>query len=170
MNIQNFLCRVGAVAALVGMPLAAHADSVNYGNAGAWSLYRNAEGGRVESCHAILEIGAGKALIFDHNPEQTSIGFKGPRSSDGMESQVEVWFDNNRGESQILEMPLEGDWRVYRSSNSEPDGILDSFANRKKINFAFMVPNFGEQTVSFTLQDTNPMTKRTFDCVQNPRG
>lgn len=157
-----------ATAILLAAPLSATADTASYGTAGAWTLYRTVEGGRVEACHATMSTGPGMSLIFDYNVNQTSIGFMTPNSADGWETtQIEVWFDNKRAESQVLEMPVEGEWRVYRSPNSEPDGILDLFANASSISFTYMVPNSGEQTATFSLKNTNAMTKKTYSCVQD---
>lgn len=149
-------------------PMQAHAQTTEYGKAGPWSLLRTVEAGQVVACHATMFTGSELGMIFDYNLDQTSIGFMGPGSGvAGGYTQVEIWFDNNHGEAMMIEAPHEGDWRVYRTSNSEPDGLLDSLANRSSVSFRYLVPGYGEQVVRFPLNGSNAMTKQTYACVQN---
>jgi hypothetical protein len=98
--------------ALLLTPLPMQAQTTAYGTSGPWTLYRSVEGGRVASCHATMPGRDGTALIFDHNSDQTSIGFEGPRGgASGTAVEVEVWFDHDRTGSQVIAMPHEGTWR-----------------------------------------------------------
>ncbi|ODN72102.1 hypothetical protein A6302_00506 [Methylobrevis pamukkalensis] len=167
MGCFKLLRGLGLLAFVVAMPLSAQAQTAEYDRAGPWKLFRTVEGGKVEACHAEMFTGTEQGLIFDHNPNYTSIGFMGIGSAvDGADSKVEIWFDEDRLAAEIIEMPLEGMWRVYRSSNDMPDGLHDLFANRSRVSFRYQVPGDGNETMSFPLKGTNAMMERTFACVQ----
>lgn len=149
-------------------PTFAQAEGSKYGTAGPWSLYRDTYDGKVEECYATMSGGRDTGMIFSTQLSSTAFGFKSAHSNDdGTSDQVEVWFDDNKAESQFLEMPFSGEWRIYSSPNDEPDGLLDLFANAGKISFALGLPGGGVETTTFPLKASNEMTKRTFDCFQS---
>ncbi len=157
-----------AVLVLSILPTFAQAEGSKYGTAGPWSLYRDTYDGKVEECYATMSSGRDTGMIFSTQLNYTAFGFKSAHSNDdGTSDQVEVWFDSNKAESQFLEMPFSGEWRIYNSPNDEPDGLLDLLANAGKISFALKLPGGGVETSTFALKASNEMTKRTFDCFQN---
>ncbi|MGQ7793851.1 hypothetical protein ACUN0C_15700 [Faunimonas sp. B44] len=169
MRLQTMVRQLGAVVLILALPGLLHAGSQEYGKAGPWTIHRHVDGGEV-ACWATLNTDPNTSLIFDYTMEVTSLGFSAPRiGAIGLGYEVEVWFDNNRADSQVLTMPLEGEMLVYRSPNNEPDGIFDSFANRSKISFNFLAQGWGELTTTFSLRGSNQMVDRTIACVQDAR-
>lgn len=165
-----FAAPFAAALALALMPVSALADSVQYDTAGNWALFRNSEGGQVYGCHATVSAGGGAALLFEHNANYTVIGFKTARSNaPNGNTQVQVVFNGDPGTAQLLEMPHGPEWRGYQSSNSEPDGVLDLFANASSVSFIYDVPGQGLETATFSLNGSNAATKSIYDCAQNPQ-
>lgn len=151
---------------MISPPVAA--QSVDYGSAGPWTLTRNFYDGKVETCHATQRLSGDTALMFDYNIDMTSIAFQAPGVTTVWQtSTVTVWFDGNMADAMTLEMPVDRDWRVYRTYNNEPDGLLDLFANRNAISIAYSIQDKAENVVTFSLRGSNSMTKQTYDCVQN---
>lgn len=165
-----FVSALAAACALALVPLAAQADSVQYGTSGDWALFRNSDGGQVYSCHATVSAGGGAALLFEHSAAYTVIGFKTARSNaQNGNTQVQVVFNGDPGTAQLLDMPHGPEWRGYQSSNSEPDGVLDLFANANSVSFIYDVPGQGLETATFSLRGSNAATKSIYDCAQNPQ-
>ena len=100
-----------------------------------WEIRQFKINGVVESCDAILITGSEQALRFEHNPQSTSIGFMGLGSVASPDPiTVTVSFGGSNADPQTTDLPvatdLEGvEWRSYVSSNEEPDGMFDAFAN-----------------------------------------
>lgn len=159
---------LGAAVLLSSLPLSAKAEATQYGTAGPWTLYRDTYDGKIEECYATMSANPGTGMLFSTQLNSTAIGYKSAHSNeDGTGNQVEIWFDNNRAESQFVEMGYSGEWRVYSSSNSEPDGLLDLFANASSVSFGLTLPGGSFEVSTFSLSGSNQMTKRTYACFQN---
>ncbi|QYK40209.1 MAG: DUF3421 domain-containing protein [Paracoccaceae bacterium] len=163
------LMRCTLLAMALALPIPALAETQPFDRVDDWTLMRTAEGGRVQHCHAVLSAADGSALVFEHNAAFTAFGFRTGRSHvPGGSERVDVFFDSDPRTATQIEMPHWPEWRVYQSPNDEPDGLLDMFANRSAISFGYDVPGRGYETVSFSLRGSNMMTRRIYDCVQNP--
>lgn len=157
----------GAVMALMLVAQAGLSQTSQYAAAGPWALFRTVDAGQVTSCHATMTVAPDQGMIFDHTSAFTAFGFMGPDSGLGAGTEIDIWFDGDRSGMQRVAMPPEGEWRVYRTPNSEPDGLLDLFANSTVVSFGYIVPGRGAETVTYSLQGSNAMMGQTYDCVQN---
>ena len=146
-------------------------DINNYGRSDNWQLRVASADGQPQICDAITLTGGEQGLYFEYNYSNSAIGFSGLGSAaDPGAVDVEVWFDRNRAESEIVSMSLETDvagyeWRMARMTNDEPWGMLDSFANASTIHFVYMVPGEGEHQESFPLRGSNKAFKQTIACM-----
>ena len=136
-----------------------------------WEVRQFKINGKVESCDAIMITGQEQALRFEHNAETTSIGFMGLASAASPDPiQVAVSVGASNADDQMVEMVMTTDlqdveWRSYVTSNSEPDGMTDIFANAGSITFTYMTDG-GEHEQKFTLKGTNAATKKVYACAQ----
>ncbi|EAQ10844.1 von Hippel-Lindau disease tumor suppressor protein [Maritimibacter alkaliphilus HTCC2654] len=169
MSIQKMSRLLMCAAVFLAVPFSASAQSTQYGNAGPWSLFRATDNGQVVECYATMPGNNGASMIFTHQASSTAFGLKTRRTNDeGIGEQVLIWFDNNRAEGNYVQMGYSGEWLAYTTSNSEPNGLLDLFANANTISFALSLPGGGVETSTFSLKGSNAMTKQTYDCFQNP--
>ena len=136
-----------------------------------WEIRQFKINGKVESCDAIMITGEEQALRFEHNAESTSIGFMGLASAANADPiSVAMTFGGSNADPETAEMSLTTDlqdvtWRSYVTSNSEPDGLTDVFANAQSIDFTYATDE-GEHTQKFTLKGTNAATKKVYACAQ----
>ena len=155
-----------------GMP-ADQLTVTDYAKSGEWTYRKGTAGGEVQTCDAYVMTGSEQGLRFEYNFTSSSLSFSGYASAaDNGAMDVEMWFDNDRADAQTISMSLEPDmggfdWRTYRSTNDEPDGIFDSFSNRSVIHFAYMVKGEGKHVESFPLTGSNKAYKSTISCVQD---
>lgn len=174
MKAKSPLYLLAAAAFAAPAALAMQADDLQVktiAKIGGWEVRQFKINGAVESCDAILITGSEQALRFEHNPMSTSIGFMGLASAASPDPiGVTISFGGSNADSQTADLPvatdLEGvEWRSYVSSNEEPDGMFDAFANAQSIGFTYATDE-GQHTESFTLKGTNAMTKKVYSCVQ----
>lgn len=172
------LFTIAAAASLVlaGAASAAQPDYTEYGKSGGWTLRKEVgSGGEVTACDGFIIVGSERALRFAYDRDTSAIAFMGMASAMNAEPmQVELWFDDDRADATTVTMVSENDpaepdvpWRTYRSSNLEPDGLLDSFSNRSVVNFRYEIPGEGRHTESYPLAGSNAVYKKTIDCVLN---
>ncbi|MBI1218969.1 MAG: hypothetical protein GC186_10515 [Rhodobacteraceae bacterium] len=141
------------------------------GKSGAWTLRRATTGGKVLMCDAYEITGSEQALRIQVGYGDARIAFMGYATAmNDRPMRVKLWWDNNRAQSQVVQMTLEPDptgemWRTYHAATDEPDGNFDALANLSVIHFTYAVPGEGEFTQSFPLGGSNAVVKTLSACA-----